>query len=272
MDKELNYVRNLFLEIFDRHKGEYDDPPPNIIAILDKVQTQFARFSDRGVLEQALPSDENPSADFKDLNQFMYLRPTDEGTVPLITMRSDFSRSWPELRIRLALFLLGADGDVKSIGYRFETPEGMGGGRHDYFHVQPIRCLFTQAPQFPLSCPDWFPDTHPTWPMDAEDPVTLCLSLLVSIYGIAYCSELLQRVPMANQLKSYLKKIRCFNPRPEITYYEVSHQNAKHYYRTFFPKDKFEKFCKNTYGGGYATKSITNLVYSKIGENLQKIC
>ena len=181
MDKDLNFFRELFLWLYDQSRDSYAEPPGDTQLILNETYKSHRPITDSATLEKCLPNKGRTQASFAELGVFLYLRPPERAsrTVPVISVKSDFGRSMPEVRIQLVLFLLDDENALQSLGYRFETPEGP--GRHNYYHVQPIRTLFGVPHAPPTTTPQWFPDTHPTFPIDATDPVSLPFNLLISL-------------------------------------------------------------------------------------------
>lgn len=91
--------------------------------------------------------------------------------------------------ITLSIVLAGEkDGEHRSLGWRFEAPEGS--GEHCYWHAQPIREVRRQGDAIPLATPDWLPDTMPAIPLAASDPMQLLVCALVSIYGHATLADM----------------------------------------------------------------------------------
>jgi hypothetical protein len=130
--------------------------------------------------------------------------------VPILRIASDFGRSIPELRIKLVLFL-SQDERTRGFGYRFESPEGP--GIHHYYHAQPITD-FKAGESFP-DVEDWLPTRCPTFPLDADSPVKLMLSLLIALYGVTYISRIKQ---VAMGIDSQLNEMR-FHNLPELKHY-----------------------------------------------------
>jgi hypothetical protein len=243
MRKDVAFFKRLLLWVFDQHIVGYQSPTRALQRIIDKTFLVYRPFFDSSVLEKHLPSDDRLATDFADAGMFLYLRPTEKGafTVPALSLKADFRLSLPEVRIRLVLFLLDDQGDLRSLGYRFETPEGPGDGRHDYYHVQPIRSVFKDRPGFQLSCPLWFPDTHPTWPIDANDPITLCLSSLFSLYGLSFRDDL-STSPIHGILKKYLDRTHCLT-LPPPTFWQVGSKRSTLHFKTWFDDGQFGDYC-----------------------------
>jgi hypothetical protein len=136
-------------------------------------------------LESIFPRDGKSSFDLLQTNRFLYLEPITKAGhfLPVLTFKCDFTKSHLEVRLRLALFLLDSASKLRAVGYRFETPEGP--GRHSYYHAQPITS-FALDSSSQLPCPNWLSSDHPSFVLDAVDPVTLLVGLLVSLYGYTY--------------------------------------------------------------------------------------
>jgi hypothetical protein len=272
MHKELNLFRQLVVILFERHRKAYDDPPANVRAILEQISNKYTRFADSAALENVLPTDDHRSSDFKEVMQFLYLRPIQSGTptIPVVSLKADFTRSLPQVRIRLALFLLNDKGEIRSQGYRYETPEGPGYGRHDYYHVQPIRVLYRDRPGFQLPTPAWFLDSHPAWPVDAQGPVCLLLSLLISLYGLDFRNELLA-YPMASMLKGHIGRTHCLT-LPPASFWKVECGREEFHYATHHDRQAFENFCASTHLPRHRKTSITAAEYVALPERSQLIC
>jgi hypothetical protein len=99
--------------------------------------------------------------------------------VPVLAFKYDWTRSFPELRLRVGLYLEDEAGALAAFGYRLETPEPA--GRHQFPHAQPLRRFSASGPNLP--CPLWFPDQEPTLPLCCYGSSDLVLSLLISFYG-----------------------------------------------------------------------------------------
>ena len=96
------------------------------------------------------------------------------------------------------MFLVDDDINVKSLGYRFESPEGknnQNAGVHHYYHIQMIQ---------PPTCRiDWLPETQPAFPLDADNPVKLLLCVLVSLYGLDYLGTIIREAHNIWKLGDY---------------------------------------------------------------------
>lgn len=166
----------------------------------------FPPIDNDRLLESILPSKAKSLIDLSRSRRFLYLEPIIQGGhfLPVMSFIGEFRTLKPELRLRVALFLLDSTEKLRAVGYRFETPEGP--GRHSYYHAQPIITFRDGSPQLP--CPNWLSTDHPTLPLDAVDPVTLLLALLISLYGYRYFTEKVS--PWLGGISPYYsKKMRC---------------------------------------------------------------
>jgi hypothetical protein len=234
-DQELKLFRDLFIAIWDHHRKPWLRFRGQAKDIFQEIGTTFNTLSTVEELEASLPSEARVSAEFPP-NRFLYLNPiTIGGTLlPLIRLKCDFGRSIPEVRVRMGLFLkYGVD--TKAIGYRLESPEGP--GAHHYYHLQMIRGFDRHSHFTTDDCLSWFPDQSPTFPLDADSPVRLILSLLIGLYGLLETGTMLRDTGLTARAKPYLDKMSCFSMLPIEWYWRVLKQGAsKHeFYRT--PKE-----------------------------------
>ena len=73
--------------------------------------------------------------------------------------------------------------DLRSIVFRFESPEGGGDpGRHSYWHVQLTSSFESNEGLRHPSTPTWFPQSTPAFPLDAGSASTCVVSLAVALY------------------------------------------------------------------------------------------
>jgi hypothetical protein len=200
IDKDLQAFRALSLWLWHGHEKPWVYSDKKAQAIYEKISPGYGSIS-LEELEFYLPREEVVESKFP-MRKFLYLNPVEGlSLVPVLTIASDFGFAIPKLRMRLMLFLLH-DGELKAFGYRFESPEGP--GIHHYYHAQPIT-------DFELSSPEiagWLPTKGPTFPLDANSPVKLLLSLLISLYGTACISQIKQQVP---GIDSHLEEMGCQN-------------------------------------------------------------
>jgi hypothetical protein len=189
MDRDITVFRNLLLWLFSTHKKPWEMDDDVLNRIGGKLQRIYASLRNERELEQSLPAQERVRSEFP-RNQYLYLNPIRERNtlIPVLSVKSDFGRWPPEVRIRMGLFL-EYEHELKAIGYRFEAPEGPGRegpGEHHYYHAQLIHGFEKDKPFTEANRNDWRSGQCPTFPVDADNPVSLLLSLLVALYGLNY--------------------------------------------------------------------------------------
>jgi hypothetical protein len=115
MDQELRLFRDLVLAMWDHHRKPWFYSRGQARDIWLGISTPFPSFTDRNELETSLPSETRVRAEFPPW-KFLYLEPVHRGQtmVPVLSMKCDFGRSIPEVRLRLGLFLKH-DGDIKAV-------------------------------------------------------------------------------------------------------------------------------------------------------------
>lgn len=110
---------------------------------------------------------------------FVFLEPNrDMGFVPVMRFRWNFEDGAPDLTLRLFLF-----GEEGHIGFRFDSAERKGAAR-PYCHVQLIRgWSASKEEEVAGNGPSFWPERLPAFPIQATNPVTLLLGLLLTLYG-----------------------------------------------------------------------------------------
>lgn len=182
MDRELAGFRDLILWVYDNHQRPDNYDNNTAIEIYLKLKG-IEPFAHRRELEECIPTETQVRRAFP-WNKYIYLNPVEKGTVivPVLRLKSDFGCDPPEVRFRLGLFLLH-EGELKAFGFRYESPEGP--GRHHYYHAQVITDLGPHsARQF------WLPVSQPAFPLDTDHPISLLVSMLISLYGLDCVGEI----------------------------------------------------------------------------------
>ena len=131
---------------------------------------------------------------------FIRLRPVSNSDrlLPFLSLAADADLS--SLQIFLLIFTEEKDdqGDVvglRSLGFRFEPPEGGGTrGRHNYWHVQ-LTSSFSQngGRQHPTT-PSWLPKSTPAIPLNASDASTCVVGLAAALYGAVDAVTLVHQI------------------------------------------------------------------------------
>ncbi|HUS70918.1 MAG TPA: hypothetical protein VM075_09130 [Anaerolineae bacterium] len=132
------------------------------------------------------------------------------GFVPVLCFEWDTTRVPQRVSSKIMLVTLRecqyADrhsSDLCGIGFRLESGEG----HHGFYHSQLQRNL-DFGPR--ITCPDWLPQTQPSFPISANCPVTLVLCVLLSLYGVKDCTKFVneQGIPA---LQSALQRIDAWH-------------------------------------------------------------
>lgn len=161
-------------------------------------------FPDRGTVD----------ADFSRRRKFLYLPQLEKNSrfVPVLSLKCNLDETTANIKLRVFLVCRDEDeGDarLRGIGFRLEGPEGAGEGRHNFYHAQFIQNLETglYAERGPnIEILHWLPETQPAFPLIAEDPLTLVLSLFLSLYDVRFCWSFVNEYQVPN-LKSPLDKL-----------------------------------------------------------------
>ena len=153
------------------------------------------------------PSDTANVNFFKE-DKILYLPPMNKDAedaefVPIFSLCCNLSRDQSVARFRVILVTLDRNEKTKlnGIGFRMETPEGTdqndsangndSTGIHNFYHAQLIQ-QFTPK-QFgnilQSECPNWLPESQPSFPLPADCPVTLLLCIMITLYGWEYYKD-----------------------------------------------------------------------------------
>ena len=143
-----------------------------------------------------------PEVRMNELNKFLHLEPTSEKIYPLVTIQS--SCEWKHFRIYALLAMLDDRRKLKSLAFRFETDEGEGTGSHNFCHAQ--LCIHINSHVRDIS-PLWFPESQPSFPLDAKDHISLVLCMLTTVYGGRRVFDILNKSGN-NRVR---KQLRCVN-------------------------------------------------------------
>jgi hypothetical protein len=256
VDQDLRVFRHLSLWLCDNHEKPWEYKDKKARATYEKISLGYHSIRSSDELEGYLPTEEKVRSEFP-IRKYLYLNPVEgQALVPILRIACDFGCSIPELRIRLALFL-SHDDKTRGFGYRFESPEGP--GIHHYYHAQPITDL--KAGESFLDAEDWLPTKCPTFPLDADNPVKLLLSLLISLYGISYISQIKQHV---RGIDHHLGKMHFENLPDWIWYRKVTMHGGRVEYHYTSDPDNFDKVIKAKYQK-CKVSGITKGMYDRSG-------
>src|SRR6266853_1717555 len=169
---ELKLFGDLLFQLWVSHEKPWAYSNGEATEIYRQIGDLYRSFERREELEAFIPSHSQPISNFASTKRFLYLNPC-EGQptfVPVLSLKCDFDRPQPEIRLRVGLFLRD-QGEIRAIGLRFESPEGEDEGIHHYYHAQYITYFYDGAPL--KGAPPWLPITQPAMALEADGPVGL---------------------------------------------------------------------------------------------------
>lgn len=140
--------------------------------------------------------------------------------VPILSLNCKLNETQSIAQFRVMLISLDKNkttDEFYGIGFRMETPSSMdqnscptvNDGIHDFYHAQLVRKLDSKLKnKLQITCPNWIPDSQPSFPLPADCPVTLLLCLIVTLYGKKYYSQFLEEHKNnITYIKPYQKKL-----------------------------------------------------------------
>ena len=152
----------------------------------------------------------------------LYLPPVEKYGyfVPILSLNCKLNETQSIAQFRVMLISLDKNkttDEFYGIGFRMETPSSMdqnscptvNDGIHDFYHAQLVRKLDSKLKnKLQITCPNWIPDSQPSFPLPADCPVTLLLCLIVTLYGKKYCNRFLkEHKNNITYIKQYQKKL-----------------------------------------------------------------
>ena len=125
---------------------------------------------------------------------FIPLRPVVKGDLILPYLSVVANETLAVFRLLLLAFVEEAEnGRLRSVGLRFESPEGKG-GRHDFWHVQLTSSFEQNGGQVHPSTPSWLPSNAPAVPLDASSAASCVVALAVALYGSVEADTLVRNL------------------------------------------------------------------------------
>jgi len=137
-------------------------------------------------------------------NGSIYMPPLDDDPlfVPLLSFEIDSTN--PKVCFRVELYRHDESRDfVDYAGFRFETPN-QGSSKHQYYHVQPIEEMTGLIAEFPNKSPKLL-GTAPCIPIHADNPVSLLLGLILSLYGLEGYNKITTGLRIDESFSKYIE-------------------------------------------------------------------
>jgi hypothetical protein len=203
---ELTIVRELVLHM-QRRFTHWQRNTENGSAreLVDRLLAECELMTPEG-LEVALKT-----RSYRSSGECIFLEPIEREnwSLPVLTIAHEFENSRQELRFQVGLFQILDDGKVVGIGFRFESPEGV--GLHNYYHAQLFSAYAGSGPRL-SGCPDWIPVSHPALALDARNSATLLVCMLVSLYGRTFFEK---NIGLSAKVRHFIrrdiKKMHCLS-------------------------------------------------------------
>ena len=208
-------TRNAIAAILSMFLSEHSKLKGELGVLHGKINDKYQGLSPL-LPQQLIGMLRNPAGvEMKEHKLVLYLEPIEkERILPLIMIQSD--HDWIHFRVYALLAKLNDADNLNSLAIRFETDEGDyrktgTKGTHDFCHAQLCNTI---SESIPVYAPEWLPDSQPSFPLDAEDQVSLVLCMLVSLYGSREVRAKLNG-PGIKNLQEHLNKVRALkNPVP----------------------------------------------------------
>jgi hypothetical protein len=205
VDSSQGLVRELILWLWDKNESaerRLSGPTKEIHRL---IASRWAKVENDKRLEQLLRGDGQSVVDLQKVHRFIYLEPLqDESIVPVLSLWYSARNPRPQLRLRVALFVLDESKQLAAVGVRFESPEGR--GDHDYYHAQ-LFVEFEKGGGGLPQCPHWLPKKQPAFALNARDPITLLIAMLITLYGLDRTGRSLRAAKFWSVLLPHLKKM-----------------------------------------------------------------
>ena len=190
MQQTIGALRTLLTRLYHKQASDWSpqrsriQPSPQVQELYEQLKTQYWWSVSETELDQWFSPADRLQLDLASENRAIYLPPLqrDSEFVPVLSLCCDLSEEKTCMSLRVML-VRRANGDnrPRGVGFRFESPHSE--GRHGFYHAQLVQSL-GWGPA--VECPDWLPCTQPSFPVTACCPVTLVLTLLISLYGKHY--------------------------------------------------------------------------------------
>lgn len=183
---------------------------------IDDPKKEQSKVSKRTKKKRTKTAPSKIEIDFSNEHRFLYLPPLEKNAefVPILSLKCIINEIQTSIRLKVMLIRLGETGQKPfGIGFRLENPEcehsidnSQNQGRHDFYHAQLLN-KFDYGPQIDFI--DWIPVSQPSFPLLADNPITLLFSLLLTLYGEKYCFEFYNRhSKVLPDLNKYLKGLK----------------------------------------------------------------
>lgn len=189
VDDRIETFKGFLTTLWRTQSKAWNYVPTTVSDVYNTVVGQFPPMDEKA-LEAIIPTDAQVEGNSSAGHRYLYLPPLDKDSefIPLMSFHYDFKdKAKPAMKFSLHLLTMH-NRELRSIGYRIETPHGSGKqepGAHDFHHAQLCREYMGGGGKWHTlpNCPEWLPTTQPSFPLPARDYVELFVCLLISLYG-----------------------------------------------------------------------------------------
>ena len=221
MDKTIGALRQL-LKLLHREQARDWSPHRRSRKVPQRAQEVWEELSSRWwipigerELEKLLSASDELHLDLSD--KVLYLPPLldhNSDFVPVLSLKCDIDEKNEDVELRIMLIHRHKDEHkLYGIGFRLESPEGKDSA-HDFYHAQFIVGFGFGRD---VDCPNWIPCTQPSFPLSADSPITLLLTLLITLYGKNYCWQFYNKHSLAQKdMKRYMDRLQPWMNWPSL--------------------------------------------------------
>ena len=201
MVKPSDALKDLLILLFKKQESAWEKRNPKDKPSKQALKTYNA-IKDKWIpitLKEIESLFNKPQQDFSEWGKVLYLPPLkkDAHFVPVLSLDCDWDQIQYSARLKVMLVGRGDCPNEKQnpygIGFRLETPESMNQtetqagnqGIHDFYHAQLIKKFGKKKldRKLQICCPDWLPESQPSFPLPAKCPVSLFFCLIATLYG-----------------------------------------------------------------------------------------
>ncbi len=199
---------DILLWAAQREQNARDSYPHKTALVLESVSERLPAIDEHSLAALSKHCKRERSGDLPGQNRVILLEatPKSRSTIPVVRLHWNLDEEPFDVSVRVGLFWYDEDSDLllAASGFRFESPEGTGGGTHDYFHVQPIMALSKDEQPLP-GLRGQIPTDFPAIPLPATGPGSLMTSVLVGLFGGGVLPALRSELPVSEPYTSTLR-------------------------------------------------------------------
>jgi len=223
MNKTIGTFRTILTRLYQEQdrtwspRSSRKKVPKEAQSVWDELSQYWWPPIEERELEKLLKHPDQLDLEFEK-HKVLYLPPLKKGGVfvPAMSMNCVINDDVEDIKIRVMLVRRdGESNQLQGIGFRLESPEGEGEDRHDFYHAQLIAGFRKEKDIKSIS---WLPDSQPSFPILARCPITMILSLLITLYGKNYCLEFYNNYSLHRaNIKSYMNQLNEWVNWPDFT-------------------------------------------------------